>query len=135
MPFSRNRSFNYLGIAFVGLVLIALPAYAEFLATEFNSAFFESYLNSYAFSGLWWQTFAMPVLAGVFFLIVAAIAPRVMRKFANDLLLLAACALLSGALVYLIKGVAIFALVITSVLLAAELIAVLQQRQSRNDRQ
>jgi hypothetical protein len=135
MPFSRNRSFSYLGIAFVGLVLIALPAYAEFLATEFNSAFFESYLNSYAFSELWWRTFAMPVLAGVFFLIAAAVASRVMRKSANDLPLLAACVLLSGVLVPFVKGVAIFALVVTSVLLATELTAVFQQRQSRSDRQ
>ena len=134
MPFSRNRSLSYLGIALAGLVLIALPAYAEFLATKFSSAYFESYFNGYAFSGLWWRTFATPVLAGVFLLIVAAVAPRVMRESTNDIPLLAVCVLLSGVLAYLIKGAAIFALVVTSALLATELTAVLQQHQSRSNR-
>ena len=114
--------------------MISIPTYAEFLGTDAGTFDVASYLSGHVHSRLWWQTFSAPVLAGLLFLLTASCAPRLMRDVATDLPLLIACVLLSGILAFAISGVAIFAVVVSSMLLIVEIFHTLRQRRQRDGR-
>jgi hypothetical protein len=132
MPSSKN-CISYLAITLVGLGMIGLPVYAEFPGGAIDSFNFKDYFYSHARSGLWWQMVVIPLLVGVFFVLLAAFAPRMRRKFASDLPVLGVCVLLSGILAVFIKAYVLIAFVVSSILLIGEWVTVFRRRQSRSD--